>query len=66
MQEGTFGSDVQNPGERLTLDQATERAAVSVGTLRRWIRSGRLQAVKVGGKWLTTKNAMFRAMFRVR
>jgi len=34
----------------LTIVQASERAQVSVPTLRREIRAGRLRAVRVGGR----------------
>lgn len=62
---GSFADRVQDPEQRLTLAEAEMRAAVSNKTLRRWIASGRLQAVKVGGRWLTTKMALFKAMFHV-
>lgn len=62
--KGSFADSIQDPIQRLTLKQAASRAAVSNKTLRRWIRAGRLQAVKVGGKYLTTRIALFEAMFR--
>jgi excisionase family DNA binding protein len=34
----------------LRIEQAAERAQVSIATLRREIRAGRLRAVKVGGR----------------
>jgi excisionase family DNA binding protein len=34
--------------ELLTLEQAAARLGVSIDTVRRWVRSGRLTAIRIG------------------
>jgi len=60
---GLFIDDIQDAEKRMSLDDCVPRAGVSIHTLRRWVKSGRLKAVKLGGKWITTGLALTGAMF---
>lgn len=49
---------------RVPLSAAASRAGVSVSTLRRWIREGRLPAVRVGAKAIRVSVADIDALTR--
>lgn len=49
---------------RVPLSAAAPRAGVSVSTLRRWIREGRLPAVRVGDKAIRVSIADIDALTR--
>jgi excisionase family DNA binding protein len=51
-------------GGLLTVDEAAERLRVSRGTLYRYVRSGRLEAVRVGelGPWRIPSAALERLL----
>lgn len=42
----------------IELREVATRQKVTIQTVNLWRRSGRLQCVKVGGRWKTTKKAM--------
>lgn len=50
--------------ELIGLTEAANRCNVDYRTVRRWIRSGRLKAVRVGPKLLKVKAADIDAMLR--
>jgi adenylate cyclase len=53
--------------ERLTLKEVAERAGVSPGTLRRWVKSGLIPQVDGGGgSWSTAAAAQARVVARLR
>jgi excisionase family DNA binding protein len=49
---------VSEPGELLTVERAAEHVGCHVETLRRAIRSGRLQAARVGSQWRVGPEAL--------
>lgn len=42
--------------EFITLQEASELARVPLSTVRLWVKQGKINAVKVGKKYLTTRN----------
>ena len=57
---GTNLAVVQSPPEELSVWLTASEAAAAVGVtdsaIRKWIRNGRLPAVKRGGRWLVNRN----------
>lgn len=49
---------VSEPVEVLTVERAAERVGCHVETIRRAIRSGRLQAARVGSQWRVSPEAL--------
>lgn len=50
-----MGAGVTSGTDYLTLVQAAERCGLAPSTLRWQVRNGRLQAIKVGRDYLTTR-----------
>lgn len=46
----------------LTVEQVAEHLGVSIETVRRWIRTGRLRAVRIGRAWLIKQAAVEAAL----
>lgn len=47
--DGGRGSDISEP--KLTVNEVAATLQIPARTVRSWVQSGRLQAVKLGGKW---------------
>ena len=43
-----------------TLEELSEKLSVTVYTLRNYIRSGKLKAAKIGGKWRVSEENLLR------
>ena len=56
--------DCQTPSEMLSVRQAAQAAAVSEKTIRRYIRSGELQAHRLGTKTVRIRRQDLNALFK--
>lgn len=50
-----FMAMLENEKEVFSPDEVAEKLGVTVGTVRRWLRTGELKATKVGRKWFVAK-----------
>lgn len=46
--------------EFLTVEEVASRLRVSTFTVRRWLRDGALQGVRIGGRWRVSEESLAR------
>jgi excisionase family DNA binding protein len=51
-----------SPETSLTIEQAAERLQMNKEVLRRWVRDGRVPAVKLGRHWRLTESTIDRVL----